>query len=84
VPDEVVPICPRDSVVSDGECVCRKGTHGEPGQCQPDVTRPVATCPEDSHFDKRRQACVCNPPLTGEPGNCQGLILQLPDLQIIQ
>ena len=77
VPDEVVPICPRDSQLSDGECVCRKGTHGSPGECQADEQSPVTQCPEDSHFDRRAKACVCNAPLKGEPGNCQGGLLNL-------
>ena len=93
-PDEVTPpppVCRQDSQLIDGACVCLPGTHGLPGRCLPDVVieqplpikplpiRPVATCPEDSHFDKRAQACVCNAPLKGEPGNCQAqIILRLP------
>ncbi len=77
--DIVIQICAfRDSQLINGECVCRPGSHGTPGQCQPDEQPAAKACPDDSHFDKRRNACVCNQPLKGEPGSCSaGINLQL-------
>ncbi|MDP1731844.1 MAG: hypothetical protein Q8L54_11855, partial [Devosia sp.] len=67
------PACPDDSRLVRGVCVCLPGTSGRPGRCRPDVIE-LPTCPDDSHFDTRRNACVCNRPLQGEPGRCQAEI----------
>ena len=55
-------------VNSRGECVCRRGTEGEPGNCQPIVIGPI--CPKDSVLNNRGQ-CVCKRGTEGEPGQCQ-------------
>jgi len=75
------PNCAKDSTLVDGVCQCREGSHGVPGRCVPDlvIQLPTAECPQDSHYDKRKQACVCNPPLAGVPGKCLPQItLQVP------
>ena len=69
------PVCPRDShVTAAGDCVCDRGTHGDPGKCRPDVVQEpeeqeAPTCPDDSRL--RRGACVCLPGTHGDPGNCR-------------
>jgi hypothetical protein len=66
VPDQVAPICPRDSTLNDGECSCRDGTHGRPGKCVPDQVVPI--CKRDSVLSDGE--CVCKPGTHGEPGRC--------------
>jgi hypothetical protein len=66
VPDEVVPICPKDSVLSDGECSCKDGTHGRPGKCVPDEVVPI--CPKDSVLNDGE--CQCKDGTHGRPGRC--------------
>lgn len=71
-----MPICPDDShLTNSGQCVCNRGTTGEPGNCrapepeQPDT--PIVTkCPDDSFFNKRTGQCQCNKGTVGEPGQC--------------
>jgi hypothetical protein len=67
--------------------VCRRGTEGEPGNCQqpqpePEPEQPdepeKVSCPDDSVLNNRGQ-CVCKRGTTGKPGNCQ-IELQILDL----
>ena len=75
--------CPKDSRIVNGACVCRPGTQGLPGRCRviEQQVEQTPSCPDDSHFDTRRNACVCNAPLQGKPGACVGLP-ELPTLQL--
>jgi hypothetical protein len=77
--EEEEALCPKDSRLVRGDCQCLPGTEGKPGRCRPiqDEEEDVQTraCPDDSHFDTRRNRCVCNRPLRGEPGKCTGAIL---------
>ena len=58
--------------MNDGQCVCRRGTTGEPGEC--------VVCPEDSVINNKG-ICVCRRGTTGEPGQCvPGL--SLPQIQL--
>ncbi len=66
VPDKVVPICPRDSVLSAGACACKDGTHGKPGRCVPDQVVPI--CPRDSVLNDGE--CACKDGTHGKPGRC--------------
>ena len=76
------PICPDDSHVVRGKCVCDSGSRGTPGNCRPVVTgnppivvTPVPTgpiCPKDSHVVRGR--CVCDAGTAGRPGNCQPIV----------
>ena len=66
-PPPIRPVCPKDSHVVDGTCVCDAGTHGDPGYCRPDSTGPV--CPKDSHV--QGGTCVCNARTHGDPGYCR-------------
>jgi hypothetical protein len=75
------PICPKDSRLVRGECRCLPGTEGRPGNCRPieqekEEDIRIQSCPDDSHFDTRRNRCICNQPLQGEPGKCTGIILE--------
>ena len=78
------PSCPDDSRLRGGVCVCRPPLQGVPGQCAPAVVIQQPDCPNDSHFDKRRNACVCNRGLQGEPGQCQAPTLEGPKLDLRQ
>jgi hypothetical protein len=66
VPDRVIPICPKDSVLSGGECQCKDGTHGVPGRCVPDKVIPI--CPRDSVLSDGE--CQCRDGTHGRPGKC--------------
>jgi hypothetical protein len=66
VPDQVVPVCKRDSVLIDGACMCKPGTHGRPGQCKPDQQAPI--CARDSVVIDGQ--CECRPGTHGKPGRC--------------
>jgi len=61
------PICPRDSVAGpNGDCACKDGTHGKPGQCVPDKVVPI--CPKDSVLNDGE--CSCKDGTHGKPGKC--------------
>ena len=77
--------CPKDSRLVNGACVCRPGTEGLPGRCRviEQQVEQTPTCPDDSHFDTRRNSCVCNAPLQGKPGACTGLPqIELPTIRL--
>jgi hypothetical protein len=64
--------CPRDSVLNNaGECVCKRGTEGEPGECEEIVEEP--TCPRDSVLNNAGE-CVCKRGTEGEPGDCEEIV----------
>ncbi|MBN9362894.1 MULTISPECIES: hypothetical protein [unclassified Devosia] len=75
-PRPVVPKCPADSHLTDnGACVCDKGSHGDPGQCVPNQSRPSCDF-RDSRLINGE--CVCQPGTHGNPGQCRPDVVQPP------
>ena len=73
---EPPPSCPRDSRIVNGECVCDRGTEGEPGNCEPIQSEPA--CPRDSRIVNGE--CVCDPGTEGRPGRCTEIEEEEPEL----
>jgi hypothetical protein len=67
-PRPTAPKCPADSHLSDGACVCDKGTHGDPGDCEPNQSVPSCDF-RDSRLVNGE--CVCRPGTHGNPGKCR-------------
>jgi hypothetical protein len=68
-PRPTAPKCPDDSHLNDaGACVCDKGTHGDPGQCEPNQSVPSCDF-RDSRLVNGE--CICKPGTHGKPGQCR-------------
>jgi hypothetical protein len=75
-PRPTAPKCPADSHLTDsGACVCDKGSHGDPGQCEPNQSTPSCDF-RDSRLVNGE--CVCKPGTHGNPGKCRPDVVEQP------